>query len=63
MTNILRFGGSVELSPEQAARLAMGKDFNVEVVGEIRAIVKAATDTDEEKVIYRLRVSEVKVLE
>jgi len=63
MTNILRFSGSVELSPEQAALLAMGKDFHVGVIGEIRAIVSAATDTEEKKVIYRLRVSELTVIE
>jgi len=32
-TNILRFSGSIELKPEEVARLVMGKDIQVSVVG------------------------------
>lgn len=61
-TNILRFNGSVEISPEDVATLQMGTDIEVRLIGEVRAIVNVATDNEDKKMVYRLRVSEVKYL-
>ncbi len=62
-TNILRFSGSIELSPEDIGKLVMMKDLEVRLVGEIRSVAEVATDSEEKKMVYKLRVSEVKAIQ